>query len=105
MLAIGRALANEPRILVLDEPSFGLAPAVIGALEESLKDIAKSGVTMIIVEQHLNFALALSDRTLLIEKGSIIGEYPSADLLADPGLIESMLSLGSASAREPVTAV
>jgi branched-chain amino acid transport system ATP-binding protein len=94
MLALGRALANEPDILVLDEPSFGLAPAVIGMLEQSLIDIAASGVTMITVEQHLNFALNVSNATVVIEKGRIIAEYASADLRRDPKRVESILSLG-----------
>ncbi|MGE0802399.1 MAG: ABC transporter ATP-binding protein [Lautropia sp.] len=98
MLAIGRALANEPSVLVLDEPSLGLAPAVIGTLEQSLRDIAGSGVTMIIVEQHLSFALNLSERVLVIEKGSIVREFGAAELRADPERVRSLLTLGQAAA-------
>ena len=94
MLALGRALANEPNILVLDEPSFGLAPAIIGSLEQWLIDIAASGVSMIIVEQHLNFALSVSSSTVVMEKGRIVADYPSSELRKDPKRVEAILSLG-----------
>lgn len=93
MLALGRALANEPEVLVLDEPSFGLAPAIIDSLQHSLVEIAASGVTIITVEQHLSFALKVSDTTVVIEKGRIVARSPSADLIQDPGRVEAMLGL------------
>ncbi len=98
MLALGRALANEPDILVLDEPSLGLAPSVIGQLEKSLIDIAASGVTMITVEQHLNFALSISTEAMVLEKGRVTEKRSSAELRADPDYAESILSLGGRSA-------
>ncbi len=101
MLALGRALANEPNILVLDEPSLGLAPAIIGELEQSLIDIASSGVTMITVEQHLNFALNVSNHAMVLEKGRITGIHSSAELRANPDFAESILSLSGRSAPAP----
>ncbi len=101
MLALGRALANEPDILVLDEPSLGLAPAIIGDLEQSLIDISASGVTMITVEQHLNFALTVSSQAMVLEKGRITGIHSSADLRANPDFAESILSLGTRKSPSP----
>lgn len=95
MLALGRALANEPQVLVLDEPSFGLAPAVIGTLEQALIDIAAAGVTLVTVEQHLHFALNVSDHTLVMEKGRIVASHPSRVLRDDPHAVERALGLGA----------
>ena len=74
MLAIGRALMANPKILLLDEPSLGLAPVVRKALSESLKKLQSAGLTILLTEQNVNFALGLAKRMCLLENGEIIYE-------------------------------
>ena len=82
MLAIGRALAGEPQLLLLDEPSEGLAPLVVEAIGELISHLGERGVTIFLAEQNLSFALAVSERGYVIEKGQIALE-------GDIGLLES----------------
>lgn len=72
MLAIGRALMSEPSILLLDEPSLGLAPIIVSKIFKTIKDINADGVTILLVEQNANMALALSDRVYVLENGSVV---------------------------------
>lgn len=74
MLAIGRALAGEPQLLLLDEPSEGLAPLVVEVIGELIIHLRKRGITIFIAEQNLSFALAMSDRGYVLEKGRIVLE-------------------------------
>lgn len=74
MLAVARALMSEPRLLLIDEPSAGLAPAIIGDLVELIRDVKKSGVTILLVEQNIAFALQVADRVHVMQKGSIVHE-------------------------------
>ena len=81
MLALGRVLLHEPEILLIDELSLGLAPIVVHRLLALVEDLKARGQTMIIVEQSLNVALAVSDRAIFLEKGEVRFEGPAARLL------------------------
>jgi branched-chain amino acid transport system ATP-binding protein len=83
MTAIGRALMARPRLLMLDEPSLGLAPVVLAAIFQNLAAINRDGVTILLVEQNVLRALRLSHRAYVIENGAIAFAGPSAALLAD----------------------
>jgi branched-chain amino acid transport system ATP-binding protein len=82
MLAIGRALMSKPRLLILDEPSFGLAPVIVEHLFEVVKEINRQGVTVLLVEQNVRAALELADRAYVIENGRIAGHGTGEDLLS-----------------------
>ncbi|MEW5719352.1 MAG: ABC transporter ATP-binding protein, partial [Chloroflexota bacterium] len=82
MLAIGRALMAKPRILLLDEPSFGLAPILVEQMFEMIKEINKQGVTVLLVEQNVRAALELTNRAYVIENGRIVGQGTGDDLLS-----------------------
>jgi branched-chain amino acid transport system ATP-binding protein len=82
MLAIGRALMSQPRLLILDEPSFGLAPVIVENLFEVVKEISGQGVTVLLVEQNVRAALELADRAYVIENGRIAGHGTGEDLLS-----------------------
>ena len=83
MLAIGRALMGKPRLLLLDEPSMGLAPLVVRQIFEIVKEINAAGVTVLIVEQNAAQALALADRGYVLETGEIVLSGSGKELLAD----------------------
>lgn len=84
MVAIGRTLMSNPDLLLLDEPSEGLAPLVVEALLERLKTLRETGVTVLISEQNLRFATELADRLYIIEKGEIRYQGTPADLAEHP---------------------
>ena len=84
MLAIGRGLMNQPRILLLDEPSLGLAPLLVKAIFQTLKQINESGVTILLVEQNARAALKLAHRGYVMEVGRIVLEDTAEALLANP---------------------
>jgi branched-chain amino acid transport system ATP-binding protein len=84
MLSIGRALLTNPKLLVMDEPSEGLAPTVVETLIETIKDLAASGMGLLVVEQNLGVATALADRVIVMVSGTIAAETTSAELLGDP---------------------
>ncbi len=86
MTAVGRALMACPRLLMLDEPSLGLAPVVVASIFENLARINKDGVTILLVEQNVPRALRLSHRAYVLENGTIALEGPSARLLSDEGI-------------------
>jgi len=83
MVAIGRALMSRPRLLMMDEPSLGLAPIIVESMAEVIKDIHAKGTSILLVEQNAMVALRMSDRAYVLEAGSIVREGPSKDLLAD----------------------
>ncbi len=83
MLAIGRALMGKPRLLLLDEPSMGLAPLVVAKIFEIIRDINAGGVTVLLVEQNAAQALGLADRGYVLETGDIVLEGTGRELLAD----------------------
>jgi branched-chain amino acid transport system ATP-binding protein len=82
MLAIGRALMSKPKLLMLDEPSFGLAPILVQQMFEMIAEINKQGVTVLLVEQNVRMALELAHRTYVIENGRIVGQGTGEDLLS-----------------------
>ena len=84
MLAIGRGLMNKPRILLLDEPSLGLAPLLVKAIFQTLKQINESGVTILLVEQNARAALKLAHRGYVMEVGRVVLEDTAEALLANP---------------------
>ena len=83
MLAIGRGIMTQPKILLLDEVSLGLAPVVINDIYDKLKEIAETGLTMLIVEQNVNRSLEASDYTYVVLEGRIVMEGKSKDLNVD----------------------
>jgi branched-chain amino acid transport system ATP-binding protein len=84
MLAVGRALMSRPTLLLLDEPSMGLAPLVVEKIFAALREVAAQGVTLMLVEQNANLALQLSDRGYVLDNGRVAISGPAADLLLDP---------------------
>jgi branched-chain amino acid transport system ATP-binding protein len=84
MLAIGRALLTNPRLLIMDEPSEGLAPTVVEGLIQTIKDLAAEGMGLLVVEQNLGVATSLADRQLVMVAGSIATETTAEALMGDP---------------------
>jgi branched-chain amino acid transport system ATP-binding protein len=84
MLAIGRALMARPRLLLLDEPSLGLAPLLVHTILTAIDEINREGTTVLLVEQNANAALKHSHRAYVLETGSIVMEGPSAEVAANP---------------------
>jgi branched-chain amino acid transport system ATP-binding protein len=82
MLAIGRALMSAPRLLMLDEPSFGLAPILVEQIFEMITEINRQGVTVLLVEQNVRAALELTQRAYVIEHGRVVGEGSGESLLS-----------------------
>ncbi len=94
MLAIGRALMSGPKLLLMDEPSEGLAPAVLRVIGERLQELRATGLSVLVAEQNVDFAMSLSDRVLILgEHGSIVWTGSRADLIADPTPIHRHLGL------------
>jgi branched-chain amino acid transport system ATP-binding protein len=91
MLAIGRALMASPRLLLLDEPSLGLAPILVHTIFEAIDQINKEGTTILLVEQNANAALRHSHRAYVLETGCIVMEGPSSQLAADQRVKEAYL--------------
>jgi branched-chain amino acid transport system ATP-binding protein len=84
MLAIGRALLTNPKVLIMDEPSEGLAPTVVEGLVQTIKDLAAEGMGLLVVEQNLGVATALAERQLVMVTGQIATETTAAALASDP---------------------
>ena len=94
MLAIGRALMSYPRIFLLDEPSLGLAPVIVGRIGELLAEIqAKEGLSVILAEQNANWALRVAKRAAIIELGRVTMTGPARDLAANPDVRRAYLGL------------
>lgn len=91
MLAIGRALMARPRLLLLDEPSLGLAPLLVHTIFGAIDAINKEGTTILLVEQNANAALKHSHRAYVLETGTIVMDGPSSQLAADPRVKEAYL--------------
>jgi branched-chain amino acid transport system ATP-binding protein len=94
MLAMGRALMARPRLLMLDEPSLGLAPRIVRDVFHILTDLRKTGVSILLVEQNARAALEVADYAYVMELGAITKQGSPADIAADPRLVESYLGLG-----------
>ena len=86
MLAIGRALVTNPRLLVMDEPSEGLAPAIIESMVETFRELEREGLSLLLIEQNLGVATALAERQLIMVAGTIAAETTAAELASDPEL-------------------
>lgn len=84
MLAMGRALLARPKLLLLDEPSMGLAPIMVDQIFQVVQDVSKQGVTVLLVEQNAHRALELADRAYVLESGEMVLSGASSDLLRDP---------------------
>lgn len=94
MLAVGRALMAQPRLLMLDEPSLGLAPLIVREIFRVVADLRKLGVAVLLVEQNARAALQVSDYGYVLETGEIALEGPSDQLEDDPKVVEAYLGLG-----------
>jgi branched-chain amino acid transport system ATP-binding protein len=99
MVAVGRALMASPRLLMLDEPSLGLAPRLVAAILEALVAINRAGVGVFLVEQNVPAALSLAHRGYLLEGGRVVGEGSGADLMADEHVRRAYL--GPLAVRQP----
>jgi branched-chain amino acid transport system ATP-binding protein len=93
MLAIARSLMSRPQLLLLDEPSLGLAPLIVEQIFDVIVDLRRQGVTVLLVEQNANEALRISDRTYVLETGEVTMSGPSAELINDPQLRSAYLGL------------
>ncbi len=93
MLAVGRGLMLRPRLLMLDEPSLGLAPLVVAATFEKIAEVRKEGIAILLVEQNVQRALALADRGYVLEGGQVVLQGPSQTLLENPHVKVAYLGL------------
>ena len=100
MLAIGRALMARPRLLLLDEPSLGLAPLVVREVLQVVGQLRNHGVSVLLVEQNARAALNVADRGYVLETGSVALSGPAAELLADRRIIDTYLGLGNKHASD-----
>ena len=91
MLAIGRGMMSRPKLLLLDEPSMGLAPLLVQKIFETVRKISAEGVTILLIEQNARLALEIANRAYVMETGTITLYGPAAELLADPKVREAYL--------------
>ena len=91
MLAIGRAMMSKPELLMLDEPSMGLAPVVVETIFDIIKQLNKRGITILLVEQNANVALSIADRGYVLETGQIKLTGTGAELLEDESVRKAYL--------------
>jgi branched-chain amino acid transport system ATP-binding protein len=93
MLAIGRALMGNPHLLLLDEPSQGLAPQMVRLVERTIREIREHGLTILLVEQNARMALDIGERHYILAKGQVVHEATSAELRSDPALSQRLLGI------------
>jgi len=91
MLAMGRALMAKPKLIMLDEPSMGLAPLLVDLIFDIIKDLHKNGSTILLVEQNAQAALSIADRAYVLETGKIVKTGKGADLISDPDIKKAYL--------------
>lgn len=91
MLAIGRAMMARPKVLLLDEPSMGLAPLVVNEIFETIKEINKEGTTILLVEQNVRQALKIADYAYVLETGNIVLHGKAEDIASNPRVMEAYL--------------
>ena len=94
MLAVARALMGQPKLLMLDEPSLGLAPRVVKEIFNIIERLRESGVSILLVEQNARAALAVADHAYVLETGDISLQGPAGELAKDPRVIETYLGSG-----------
>jgi branched-chain amino acid transport system ATP-binding protein len=99
MLAIGRALMADPRLLLLDEPSLGLAPQLVEAIRDRIVELNRQGVSVLLVEQNAAMALAIASYGYVMETGKVVKDGPAQALLADEDIQEFYLGVGEAGRR------
>ena len=99
MLAIGRALMAEPRVLLLDEPSLGLAPVVVEQIRDLIVQVNEQGTSVLLVEQNATMALSIADEGYVLEHGRIVRDGAGSELLADKDIREFYLGIGEAGRR------
>ena len=102
MLAIGRALMAKPRLLMLDEPSLGLAPLIVKEVLQVVASLRNHGVSVLLVEQNARAALKVADRAYVLEMGAVALSGQAKDLLGDKRIIETYLGMGNKAAAETV---
>ena len=100
MLAVGRALMGKPKILMLDEPSLGLAPKIVREIFHIIAALRETGVATLLVEQNARAALQVADYGYVLETGSVTLQGPAKELASNPKVIESYLGLGDGKRRE-----
>jgi branched-chain amino acid transport system ATP-binding protein len=100
MLALGRALMSKPALLMLDEPSLGLAPLIVREILCNISELRKTGVSILLIEQNARAALQISDYGYVLENGEIALEGPSGELASNPRVIASYLGFGAEVAAE-----
>ncbi len=93
MLAIGKALMAKPRLLILDEPSLGLAPIIVENIFQVISRVRERGVSVLMVEQHVEMTLEIADHAYIMEMGRIVADGPGSQLATDPRVREAYLSL------------
>ena len=93
MLAMGRAMMSRPRLLLMDEPSMGLAPLLVDTIFDTIQDLNKQGTTILVVEQNARKALQVAHRGYVLQTGTITIGGDAKDLLADPRVVEAYLGL------------
>lgn len=91
MLAMGRSLMAKPKLMMLDEPSMGLAPLLVDLIFEIIADLHKAGATILLVEQNAQAALSIADRAYVLETGKIVKTGPGRDLISDPDIKKAYL--------------
>ena len=91
MLAMGRALMSKPKLLMLDEPSMGLAPILVEQIFDIIKELHEAGTTILLVEQNAQMALSVADRAYVLETGNIVKEGPALELLNDDAVKNAYL--------------
>jgi branched-chain amino acid transport system ATP-binding protein len=93
MLAIGRALMSQPRLLLLDEPSLGLAPMLVTKVFETVTRIAETGLTVLMVEQNVHYSLEISHRAYVLEHGKVVMEGTSSELAENEHVRKAYLAI------------
>ena len=105
MLALGRALMLRPRLLMLDEPSLGLAPLIVAEIFKVIDRLRKEGVSILLIEQNARAALRISDQAYVLENGSVQLQGRASDVATDPRVIESYLGMGLSLSNADQTSV
>jgi branched-chain amino acid transport system ATP-binding protein len=103
MLALGRALMGQPKVLMLDEPSLGLAPIVVRDTFRIISELRATGVAILLVEQNARAALQVADHGYVLETGECVLEGPSLELAGNPRVIETYLGLAGKRAGAPAS--